>query len=368
MKLKKLFAGVVAAAMIATMSFPAFAVRINGYTPMTDTKIAVSEDGTFTIKKEYTVNPNGVAPDEEFELTAKQYSASNTSITDFMTNNAYKLTFAKATKNAEGTYTGFTATVPKFENPGVFVYELKETDNATAGVTYDSNKYYLTVYAFQKSDSTTKVEKNDLQYAVRLDRGLPADSNYQKKVDDVKNAYDAEPLTITKTVNGNMGNRTQNFTFKVEFKAPTGKTVKSTISVAGDHGEVTEVNGGTLANNALTFNENSNTVTAMVTLKHGQTITFTNLPKGVSYTVEETNVPDGYKTYITGSNGEAEVEATKAEGSIADSAVTVNYENVNGDSTLDTGVILDNAPYILMLAVVAAGAMTLVIKKRREEE
>lgn len=34
----------------------------------------------------------------------------------------------------------------------------------------------------------------------------------------------------------------------------------------------------------------------------------------------------------------------------------------------DTGVILDNAPYMLMLAVVAGGAMTLVIKKRREEE
>lgn len=35
---------------------------------------------------------------------------------------------------------------------------------------------------------------------------------------------------------------------------------------------------------------------------------------------------------------------------------------------VDTGVILDNAPYILMLAVVAGGAMMLVIKKRREEE
>lgn len=42
--------------------------------------------------------------------------------------------------------------------------------------------------------------------------------------------------------------------------------------------------------------------------------------------------------------------------------------NNKGDNHIDTGVILDNAPYILMLAVVAGGAMTLVIKKRREEE
>ena len=38
------------------------------------------------------------------------------------------------------------------------------------------------------------------------------------------------------------------------------------------------------------------------------------------------------------------------------------------DGEIDTGVILDNAPYILMLAVVAGAAMTLAIKKRREEE
>ena len=48
-------------------------------------------------------------------------------------------------------------------------------------------------------------------------------------------------------------------------------------------------------------------------------------------------------------------------------AETVEITNNNG-AMIDTGVILDNAPYILMLAVVAGGAMTLVIKKRREEE
>ena len=46
MKLKKLFAGVVAAAMIATMSFPAFATRP---TPN------VGSDGLVTITKKYTV-------------------------------------------------------------------------------------------------------------------------------------------------------------------------------------------------------------------------------------------------------------------------------------------------------------------------
>lgn len=62
MKLKKLFAGVVAAAMIATMSFPAFAARP---TPN------VGSDGLVTITKKYTVtgSEEKKAPAETFTFT-----------------------------------------------------------------------------------------------------------------------------------------------------------------------------------------------------------------------------------------------------------------------------------------------------------
>ena len=93
---------------------------------------------------------------------------------------------------------------------------------------------------------------------------------------------------------------------------------------------------------------------------------FTNVPAGVTYTVsEESYKDDGYTTYI----GE-EIEANKtnsAEGTATAEKATVAFFNHKGGD-VDTGVILDNAPYMLMLAVVAGGAMTLVIKKRREEE
>lgn len=370
MKLKKLFAGILAVAMMATMAAPAFAAaRVSDrYTTDGDTKIAVDTDGSFTIRKNLTSNDNGTAPAEEFELTATPYSSSNTSITDFKTNEDYKLTFAKATKGADGQYTGFTATVPNFEKPGVFVYELKEKDNATAGMTYDSNTYYLTVYAFNKTYSTTKVEKNELQYAVRLSRGLTALNDTHSddyKVDTINNSYAAEPLSITKTVSGNMGDRTQPFDFKVTFTAPTGKNVESAITVAGTHGTVTVESGATLAaDNTLTFNDNATSAVVKFTLTHGETINFTNLPAGVSYKVEEINVPTGYKTYIDGGVD----ENTSTEGTIRDAAVTIDYENVNGDTTIDTGVILDNAPYIALMMVVVAGAAVMIIKKRRHFE
>ena len=361
MKLKKLFAGVVAAAMIATMSFPAFAARTpSTYATSGDSKIAVSEDGTFTIKKAYASNNGATAPKETFTLTATKVSVSKSSISDteFKATGAYELTIHDATFE-NGDITNFNVKLPNYGKPGVFVYKLHENDNGTAGVTYDNNDYYLTVYAFNKADSTAKVEENDLQYAVRLDRDLQENENFEKKVDTINNSYTAEPLTITKTVNGNMGDRTQAFKFEVVFNAPENKTMKSSISISGDHGDVTGV--ALDDNNTFTFTD---TATVKFTLTHGQTMNFLNLPEGVTYKVEEVSVPEGYKTYINN----ADTPATATEGTIGNTAVTIGYENVNGETILDTGVILDNAPYILMLAVVAGAAMTLVIKKRREEE
>ena len=359
MKLKKLFAGILAVAMMATMAAPAFAARPTTSYSLGDQKIAVSDDGTFTIKKEYNANPGATAPDETFNLTATKVSASNTSIKDFMDDGKYELTITGA-KYENSNITGFNVQLPNYGKPGVFLYKLHENDNGIAGVTYDNNDYYLTVYALQKSDVDKTASGNDLQYAVRLSRGLAAlndktSDNY--KVDAINNSYTAEPLSISKTVNGNMGDRTQPFDFEVVFTSD--KSVKSTITVSGTHGEITGVNLNN--NNEFTFDKEAN---LKFTLTHGQTINFTNLPEGVSYTVKEVSVPEGYKTYIN----DADTTATAVEGKIEDTAVTISYENVNGDTTIDTGVILDNAPYIALMMVVVAGAAVMIIKKRRHFE
>ena len=192
MKLKKLFAGILAVAMMATMAAPAFAARTpSSYATNGDSKIAVSEDGTITIKKAYAPNNGATAPNETFTLTATKVSVRNSSIkdADFKAAGAYELTITGA-KFENGDITDFNVQLPDYGKPGVFVYKLHEIDNGTAGVTYDTNDYYLTVYAFNKADSTAKVEANDLQYAVRLDRGLTSDENYEKKVDTINTHID----------------------------------------------------------------------------------------------------------------------------------------------------------------------------------
>ena len=103
-----------------------------------------------------------------------------------------------------------------------------------------------------------------------------------------------------------------------------------------------------------------------------------NLPYDIEYTVDEMNgtttvlnqgdkINDTYQ--VSYDNNKAGTIGT-GEGKIAPTNGVISTEVTNtwGDDNIDTGVILDNAPYMLMLTVVAAGAMTLVIKKRREEE
>ncbi len=110
MKLKKLFAGVVAAAMIATMSFPAFAARP---TPN------VGANGLVTITKNYKVvgSEEKKAPAETFNFTVTPGATVNgaektvekseaTTIPAMAANSDEKtVAFTALTKDGTGTFT-----------------------------------------------------------------------------------------------------------------------------------------------------------------------------------------------------------------------------------------------------------------------
>lgn len=350
MKLKKLFAGVVAAAMIATMSFPAFATRP---TPN------VGSDGLVTITKKYTVtgSEEKKAPAETFTFTVTPGAKVNgaektvekseaTTIPTMAANSDEKtVAFTALTEDGTGTFTVDVANL-NITKPGIYYYTVTETPSNTAGVDYAADPMIMVITAGYADDG----EDSTLSYWV----GLHDSKEFNNKNKPFENTYTAGSLKVTKKVTGSLGNKDKKFNIDVTFTAPAGKTVKSTI---------TYVNNGekSIAPAAWTLNTTTNQYEATVTveLAHKGFVQFNNIPKDVTYIVEEQDYSREEYT--------ATYEDSKS-GTIANDVKSTTITNQRGDDTIDTGVILDNAPYILMLAVVAGGAMTLVIKKRREEE
>lgn len=355
MKLKKLFAGVVAVAMMATMSFPAFATRP---TPN------VGSDGLVTITKNYKVvgSEDKKAPAETFNFTVTPGATIHTETGDVektvekseattipaMAANSDKKTVEFTTAlTADGTGT-FTVDVANLNitKPGIYYYTVTETAGNTAGVDYAADPMIMVITAGYADDD----ENSTLSYWV----GLHDSKVFNDKNKPFENTYTAGSLNVTKKVTGSLGNKDKKFNIDVTFTAPAGKTVKSTI---------TYVNNGekTIAPAAWKLNTTTNQYEATVTveLAHKGFVQFNNIPKDVTYIVEEQDYSREEYT--------ATYEDSKS-GTIANDVKSTTITNQRGDDTIDTGVILDNAPYMLMLAVVAGGAMTLVIKKRREEE
>lgn len=350
MKLKKLFAGVVAAAMIATMSFPAFATRP---TPN------VGSDGLVTITKKYTVtgSEEKKAPAETFTFTVTpgakvngaektvEKSEATTIPTMAANSNEKTVAFTALTEDGTGTFTVDVANL-NITKPGMYYYTVTETPSDTAGVDYAAKSMIMVITAGYADDG----EDSSLSYWAALHDS----TNYNDKNSKFENTYTAGSLKVTKKVTGSLGDKDKKFNVDVTFTAPAGKTVKSTITYVNNGAE-------SIAHDAWKLNTTTNQYEAKVTveLAHKGSVQFNNIPKDVTYIVEEQD--------YSGAEYTATYEGDKS-GTIANDVKSTTITNHKGDDNIDTGVILDNAPYILMLAVVAGGAMTLVIKKRREEE
>ena len=370
MKLKKLFAGVVAVAMMATMAMPSFAALSK-----TDT-VAPNNDNEVEITKTYKGSGFGsetvkLAVDNNGKPTAITHSSMTAAEIETAKNNmTIKISDSQpngiTVSDTTGTGT-FKVKLPDYSRVGTYIYQIHEVEGNTAGMTYDTALRWLVVHVINNLNSDGDVVSG-LTYKVAMYNADPTNMSTTQllaaKSDGFTNVYENGKFTVEKKVKGNMADRDKVFNFRVTFAGIENMNGK--IKADGEKIPLTEEG------------------TYDFTLKHGQSCEFTNIPFGVTATVNELHVDEnGNKTVIAKAenatndsyavsydNNQKVIIGSKTE---TDTGVKVNAEfatTITNSSTenVDTGVILDNAPYMLMLAVVAGGAMTLVIKKRREEE
>lgn len=227
--------------------------------------------------------------------------------------------------------------LPTYAKVGIYYYTISQTPGQKAGIAYDTSVFVLKV---------TVIEQNGLVYVAAVHAETASGAKINENNGFV-NTYSAGSLSVTKTVDGNLGDRTKYFAFTVTLTGETGKTYETTYTVSG---------GSKLGNGS----DDATTATIAVGtpatfyLKHGETFTIGNLPYNVTYTVEEVAASaTGYEvTYSDNKNG-----------SIDAASDTVTVTNTRG-TTVDTGVVLDSLPYVLLIAVAVVGVVAFTAKKR----
>lgn len=387
MKLKKFFAGVLAAAMMLTVG----ATAVFATTPDT---ISVKKDGSETDAKMFTETDDdlvltktlhvvkGTAPNSMTFNFAVAKQGETTAINGAASNAVFTATsdepFVGPNKDYTATTTVQLATVlgNNKDKVGEYSYTITESTPAYPGVTPVDSTLTVKITVVNQLDDNKQPIANSYGYYVALYR----DGKKIEAKDAFKNSYDSNSLTLSKTVHGALGDLNKPFTFKITFNK--NHDITDATGLYKGPQLPADLNGVTVTGkNAGDYLEIGTEYT--VTMKHGQTLTFTNLPEGIEYVVyEDTSVVDGNNVVLNTTNTSGQnvqyivtVEGakfstddpTKVKEAIAKVDATTAFHNTN-KAEPDMGVVLDNAPYIAMLAIVAIGGVALMLNKRRRDE
>lgn len=334
--MKKLISLALALVFVLSMSTVAFAAE--------DEEAAHTDMSTVTLTKEYELTNTGTtSPAETFTFSALTCTKVTDAADGVTTANAPVPTIASVAYTAgeaggENAKKDITITLPNYTSVGIYTYTFTETDGGTAGVTYRSDAITLVV---------TVIEQNG---KVRV-AAVRTNGDGAGKSSEFNNEYSAGSLAVMKNVTGIMGDQQKEFAVKVTFTAPTGDTVREAISYT----DGTE--NKTIAADWTGSKE------VEITLKHDETVTFTNIPYGVTYTVVEND----YTAEENGGYDEASYKFDDENKKIDSASEKVTITN-NKDGNVDTGITMDSMPYILLLAVAAMGLFVLFTKKRMMRE
>lgn len=155
------------------------------------------------------------------------------------------------------------------------------------------------------------------------------------------------PLELKKVISGNAADPNRVFSFRVNVTLANGK--------AGNY-IVTDLLGNATEDNGTFYLTNNSVAKVMI-------------PYGATVSVEEQN-SDPYTTVIT-VNGKQEGNhngspTRKTNLKVTGTSNSIVYEN-RYQILIDTGVVLESLPYILILAAVAVGAI-LFLRKRKDQD
>lgn len=350
--MKKLLSLTLALIMVLSLSVAVFADTT--YKDVTSVSIGVRFDA-----------PNGIAgtPQETFNYTISKGAAigaggtmvyvEKSSLANEPDSVPQLPVLAYSVSLTPGSEGSFTISLPTYTSVGIYYYTVTQTPGNTAGVGYDDSKMIVKVTVIQQEENKVRVAFATASLAD--ENGEPGTD---VKTATFVNTYSAGSLSVQKLVAGTLGDRDKEFDVTVTFTTPsTGETVNSTISykptVDGDPQDITSAD----------LEEGTHSVT--ITLSHEDTITFTNIPYGVKYTVAENKYADYVATYKIDDVNAPENKVENVKLNSATPKVTITNTR---DAAVDTGIVLDSLPYVLLIAIAVVGVVIFTARKRSHRE
>ena len=249
-----------------------------------------------------------------------------------------------------------------FTKAGVYKYDIQEVDpndDDFTEVTSAGLDLYLIV---ERENPTTQVSADD-SYKITGAFIYADGKNFENGTDSAKTAdyvnnykmgedgSTVGTLEFEKTITGAMGNMGDTFDFSV--------TSDSGLLTNGDTYKYkkngVEQNPIAVADGKLTFNGVGN----------DDIITIMGLDAG-SYTVEEADNTMGYKVSYKVDNAETATDGDSANMTVvAKEIASAEFINTR-DAVSPTGIVMNVAPYALLVVVAAAGCFVFM-RKRRED-
>lgn len=379
MKMKKLArvftSAVLVSAMVATMGgMTSFAAPSEGATVTLTKKVNKPEnvyaprvDFKFQIGDgiEVTGAKIGTAPVSVPQNVLKFVGSENVTVTDdgktaTIASKPNEDTLASPVAEV-GTISFASVSKDQFPAPGTYRYpitELEAEGKGAEGIMEDNavNRYMdIIVKSTDEAPSFVFVEEKEEGGNITYVKSDGVFLNGYGKTPGTDPTDPKEPkdklynLEIEKKVEGNQGNKSEEFSFAVQIDGETGEEYY--VSFDGIEQNITKIESG----KSQTFN-----------LKDGAKVKITGLSEGDKYTVSEEST-NGYTTKIRVNDGEEKdgnsVESAVDEKLTSDTKIVVTNTK---DVTTPTGIVLSFAPYILLVAL--AGVFGVLFLRRKKEE
>ena len=259
------------------------------------------------------------------------------------------------TDDADGVFdVPFTVTAP--DEYGTYIYKITEdTTNANSYVKYDTEALYIGVLYTASELTVTLINEPKAAAPADFDvedraADVEPEENPDGKKDQFVNEYKMGAFSVTKEITGNAANLNDKFVVEVSF---TSEKALDNLAMTW----TSSTNTGVVNACPVTELKANEAATMQITIGHEETISFQNVPQGVTVKIEEKRQDEKNDlNFYTPAY-------TNQEITVGETAQEMKIVNTK-ETEIPTGVQLDSIPYIVLLAVAVLGVVGFVVKRR----